>query len=84
MLLALTSANVRYMPNTEATIREQRLRRGWTQEDLARRCTAAGAPVTYSAVSKIERDAQVPRPKLRAVLAELLDLDVSQFERGKS
>lgn len=72
------------MPNTKATVREQRLRRGWTQEDLARRCTAAGVSVTYSAVSRIERGTHVPRPKLRAVLAELLDLDVSQFERKAS
>lgn len=72
------------MPNTKATVREQRLRRGWTQEDLARQCAEAGVPVTHSALGKIERGLYVPRPKLRAVLAKLLDLDVSEFERKAS
>jgi len=61
---------------------EQRLRRGWTQEDLAQRCTEAGAEVTRQTISNIERGDQVPRPKLRAVLAGLLDLDVKDFEEA--
>lgn len=72
------------MTKAEASVREQRLRRGWTQEDLARQCAAAGVDVTYSALSKIERGLYVPRPKLRAVLAKLLDLDVAEFERKAS
>lgn len=55
----------------------QRLRRGWTQDALAERCTEEGAPVSDSQISKIERGVCQPGPKLRAVLAELLDLDIS-------
>ena len=69
------------MTKANTPVREQRLRRGWTQEDLAHRCTEAGAHVTHTAISKIESGTQVPRPKLRAVLAELLELDVSDLER---
>ena len=72
------------MTQAHAPIREQRIRRGWTQEDLARQCAAAGVDVTYSALSKIERGLYTPRPKLRAVLAELLDLDVTELERRAS
>lgn len=72
------------MTQPSLTIRERRLSRGWTQEDLARRCSEAGADVTHTALSKIERGAQVPRPKLRAVLAQLLDLDVTDFDREAS
>lgn len=72
------------MTKAKTPVREQRLRRGWTQEDLARRCAEAGVVVTYSALSKIERGTQVPRPKLRAVLADLLDLDVADFDRRAS
>lgn len=70
------------MPTT-LSIREQRLQRGWTQEDLARECTARGAQVTRAAISYIERGA-TPRPKLRVALAELFGLDVSDFERKAS
>lgn len=69
------------MTKAEASVREQRLRRGWTQEDLARQCAAAGVDVTHTAISKIESGTQVPRPKLRAVLAKLLELEVSDLER---
>lgn len=72
------------MTQADAPIRERRLRRGWTQEDLARECAAAGVHVTYSALSKIERGLYTPRPKLRAVLAKLLDLDVAELERKAS
>ena len=72
------------MTKAQAPVRDERLRRGWTQEDLAQRCADAGVHVTYSAISKIERGTQVPRPKLRAVLAELLDLDIADLERKAS
>jgi len=53
-----------------------RLWRGWTQDDLADRCTEEGAPVSDSQISKIERGVCQPGPKLRATLAKLLDLDI--------
>jgi len=74
---------LRDMP-TPPNIRELRLRRGWTQEDLAEQCRAKGAPVTRAAIGYIERDGRVPRPKLRVVLAELFDLAVTDFERVAS
>jgi transcriptional regulator with XRE-family HTH domain len=70
------------MTKASTTVREQRLRRGWTQEDLVSRCSDAGVHVTYSAISRIERGVHIPRPKLRAVLAELLELDINDFEEA--
>lgn len=72
------------MTKVNAPVREQRLRLGWTQEDLALHCAEKGVTVTHTAISKIERGTQVPRPKLRAVLAELLDIDVADLERKAS
>jgi transcriptional regulator with XRE-family HTH domain len=51
-----------------------------TLQDLAEQCAADGAPVGQSTLSRIERGIQVPRPKLRSVLAQLLSLDVDDFE----
>lgn len=51
-----------------------------TLKDLAEKCTADGARTTESTLSRIERGTQVPRPKLRSVLASLLELDVDDFE----
>lgn len=78
---ALVSASLRYMAHVKPkTFREQRLLRGWTLEELAQRCSDAGAPVHYTTLYRIEQGA-MPRPKLLGVLARLLDLDVSDFER---
>lgn len=52
-----------------------------TLRDLAEKCAADGAPVGESTLSRIERGIQVPRPKLRSVLAQLLGLDVDDFEQ---
>lgn len=65
---------------TPLNLRELRLRRGWTQEDLARECTAKGAPVSRAAIGYIERHGRVPRPKLRLALAQIFDLDITEFE----
>lgn len=73
------------MPQTSTErFREQRLRLGWSLPELAKRCTEAGVPADDGNLSRIERGQQVPRPRLRAVLAELLDLDVTDFERVAS
>lgn len=50
-----------------------------TLEELAEKCAANGVPVGRAALSRIERGIHIPRPKLRGVLAELLDLDVDDF-----
>lgn len=53
-----------------------------TLQELAEKCAATGAPVGQSTLSRIERGMQVPRPRLRLVLAQLLDLDVEAFEES--
>lgn len=65
-------------------VREKRLERGWTLDDLARKCREAGVPTSVPNLHRIERTQQVPRPGLRVVLARLLDLNVSDFERKAS
>jgi transcriptional regulator with XRE-family HTH domain len=57
-----------------------RLRRGLTLRQLAAACAAKGVPVDNSQLSKIERGKSTPRPKLRAALAEILELDVADFD----
>jgi transcriptional regulator with XRE-family HTH domain len=52
-----------------------------TLRELAEKCAADGAPVGQSTLSRIERGKQIPRPRLRSVLARLLALDVDDFER---
>lgn len=66
---------------TASRVKQERLRRGMTQQDLADKCAEAGASVDESQISRIERGIFMPRPKLRAVLAELLRLDVDDFEQ---
>ncbi|WP_171111286.1 MULTISPECIES: helix-turn-helix transcriptional regulator [unclassified Streptomyces] len=71
------------MPSeTTSRVKQQRLRRGMTQQDLAEKCAQAGVPVDESQISRIERGIYTPRPKLRALLAELLELDVDDFGRA--
>jgi transcriptional regulator with XRE-family HTH domain len=63
------------------TFRNQRLSRGWTLRELAVRCEAEGIPrPSDSNLSVIERGESVPRPALRAVLCELLDLPIDYFD----
>lgn len=62
----------------------QRLRLGLTLRDLADRCAEEGVPVHFSHLARIEHGEVVPRPQLRAALARLLDLDVTNFERKAS
>lgn len=53
-----------------------------TQQELANLCAQAGAPVNESHLSRIERGIYSPRPKLRSVLASLLELDIEDFDRS--
>lgn len=68
---------------TSSVIRDQRLRLGLTLSELAEKCTTDGAPISESRLSRIEREGG-GRPRTRAVLARLLDLDVTDFERQAS
>jgi len=55
---------------------KHRLERGLTLRALAEQCVNAGAPVSSSQLSKIERGLSAPSPAVRAALARVLDLDV--------
>ncbi|MEU6491133.1 helix-turn-helix transcriptional regulator [Streptomyces sp. NPDC046984] len=71
------------MPSeVRSRVKQGRLRCGMTLRELAEKCAAVGTPVGQSTLSRIERGKQVPRPKLRSVLAQLLELDVDDFEYG--
>lgn len=63
-------------------LRAKRIERGWSLSQLAQQCAAEGVPTAVSNLHRIELGGQVPRPGLRLVLANLLDLDVSYFERA--
>ncbi|MDX2681067.1 helix-turn-helix transcriptional regulator [Streptomyces sp. NY05-11A] len=65
-----------------SSVKRARLRRGMTQQDLAEKCAEAGAPVDESHLSRIERGIFMPRPRLRAVLAELLEIDIDEFDNA--
>lgn len=66
---------------TTTNVQQRRIQRGWTLQQLAERCAAAGVPTSVSNLHRIESGTQVPRPGLRVVLAKLLELDVSDFDR---
>jgi hypothetical protein len=51
-----------------------------TLRELAAACAQRGVPTNSSNLSKYELGKLTPRPRLRAVLAEILDLDVIDFE----
>lgn len=68
--------------STSSKVRDSRLRLGLTLPELAEQCTEHGAKTDDGNLSRIERGLQVPRPKLLSVLAQLLDLNVEDFERS--
>lgn len=65
-----------HMPQTSNSAKEERLRRGLTLRALAQQCADKGVPVDFGQLARIERGEAIPRPRLRAVLAELLGLDI--------
>lgn len=67
--------------NTTSPARDERLRRGLTLRQLAQRCADKGAPVNFGQLSRIERGEYAPNPKLRAVLAEILGLHVTDLDK---
>lgn len=66
---------------TTTTVEQKRIQRGWTLSELAEQCAAKGVPTSISNLHRIQSGTQVPRPRLRVVLAELLELDINDFER---
>lgn len=64
--------------HSETAFRARRLAEGYTLDDLAKRCGVAKATIW-----RIEHGA-TPRPALRKELADLLGLDVADFERVAS
>lgn len=78
--LAVSCVSLWFMPSeTASRVKQQRLRRGMTQQDLADSCREAGVSVDESHISRIERGIYTPRPRLRAALADLLGLDINDF-----
>jgi transcriptional regulator with XRE-family HTH domain len=70
------------MSKQEATpLHRARIRKGLTLLRVAEMCTERGEPVSEGQLSRIDRGMAVPRPALRAVLAEVLELDTyADFE----
>lgn len=60
-------------------IRAARQRKGLTLRELAAACTEAGTPITFSALSKLERGATRPLPKTAKALADVLGVDVVEL-----
>lgn len=65
------------MTETPATspMQAARLRKGLTLRALADACAEAGHKVDFGQLGRIERWEAVPRPALRRVLAQVLELD---------
>lgn len=66
-----------------ADLRDRRLEQGLTIKQLAEICKSAGTPVSTSELSRIERHIHTPRPALRKILAELLDLAVTDLDMSQ-
>jgi transcriptional regulator with XRE-family HTH domain len=69
--------------NTESSTKAARLRRGWTLRDLADQCSEKGVQVDFGQLGRIERGECTPRPRLRAVLADVLKVDVAEIGRAR-
>lgn len=69
--------------NTDSAPKAARLRRGWTLRDVAQQCSDKGVKVDFGQLGRIERGECTPRPRLRAVLAEVLGVEVTDLERTR-
>jgi transcriptional regulator with XRE-family HTH domain len=56
-----------------------RVRRGWTQRDVSRRCSELGREVSDSNLSKYERGEFCPSPPTLAVIAKALEIPVDDL-----
>ncbi|MFF4548653.1 helix-turn-helix domain-containing protein [Streptomyces sp. NPDC001406] len=66
------------MHQVNSKLRNARLRLGLTTVELAARCTAEGADVDNSQISRYERGINAPRdPRVRVVLARILGVDAA-------
>lgn len=81
MTTAGTEPVRRNMPYTfkGSVAMSRRIRKGWTQRDVAQRCAALGRKISDSNLSKYERGECSPSPATLAVLAEALDLEVDDL-----
>jgi transcriptional regulator with XRE-family HTH domain len=62
-------------------LRAKRLQLGLTLRELSSECAERGAPIHFTQLGLIERGKAVPRPRVRAVLAGILGIDVTDFDR---
>lgn len=69
---------------TASPVRRARLRLGLTLLELAEECAKRGASVSEGQMSRIERGEHTPRPRLRRVLAEVLDIDANDDFQARS
>lgn len=72
------------MPQQTATVdlRTRRLNRGLSLQGLADECAKHGAKVHRSTLLRLEDGTtNIPNPPLRKALAEVLDLDVTDFDK---
>lgn len=67
--------------DSPTTMFAARRAKGYTLRSLADAVTAAGGSVSYSQLSRIEKGTYSPHPPLAAVLARVLEVDVSLFDR---
>lgn len=70
-----TARHRAHSPAPKDRMQQARLRKGYTLRTLAEACEKAGQKVDFGQLGRIERWEAVPRPALRAVLAEVLELD---------
>jgi len=63
-------------------IKQARLACGLTLDELSRRMTAAGHPITKAALSKYELSKSIPRPVFLAALAKMLGVRRSYFSEA--
>lgn len=74
------SVNTKRAPGE--VIRAGREAKLWTLRELAEAVTAAGVPVSHAHLSRLERGVSTspsPKPKLRAALTKVLDLEADDL-----
>lgn len=68
--------------DSPTTMLAARRAKGYTLRTLADAVTAAGGSVSYSQLSRIENGTYSPHPPLAAILARVLDVPVTLFDRA--